>query len=88
MCGAKFKFDELEQNWQGQWRCRRCNEPRPAQDFVHAINSQEMVVPVVQKQPDFDVQICTLNGLTSVPGYALPGCMIPGRTGPLMEVIP
>lgn len=80
MCGFKFKFNQLEKNWQGQYRCPRCNEPRPAQDFVHAINSKEMSIPVVQKMPETDNIICSLSDTSSIPGYALPGCMVPALT--------
>lgn len=88
MCGFKMKAGEAVMNWQGTWRHVRCNEPRPAQDFVHAIRQPEMVVPYVQKQAEAFTQICTLNGISSIPGYAMPGCAIPGRKGPLMEVPP
>jgi|SRR5580700_2847295 hypothetical protein len=80
ICGTKLKFGDAVQNWQGQWRHVRCNEERPPQDFVHSINSREMAIPVVQKMGEIDVQICTFNGISAIPGYALPGCSIPGRT--------
>lgn len=67
-------------NWQGTWRHVRCNEPRPAQDFVHAIRQPEMQVPFVQKMAEADIQICTLNGISSVAGYSVAGCWIAGRS--------
>jgi hypothetical protein len=67
-------------NWQGTWRHVRCNEPRPAQDFVHAIDQPEMQIPYSQKMAEFDIQICTMNGISAIPGYAIAGCSIPGRT--------
>jgi len=80
ICGMKMKAGEAVQNWQGTWRHVKCNEPRPAQDFVHAINTKEMQVPFSQKAGSTFAQICTFNGMSAVPGYALPGCMLPGRT--------
>lgn len=79
MCGTKGKMSQMVQNWQGMWRHVRCNEPRHPQDFVHALNSQEMVVPVVQKMGEGDVLFCALNDISAVPGVALPGCMLPGN---------
>jgi len=80
ICGSKMKMSGAVRNWQGMWRHPWCNEPRPEQDFVHSINSREMAIPVAQKMGEIDVQICTFNGLSAIPGYALPGCSIPGRT--------
>lgn len=80
MCGQKMKFSEAVQNWQGQWRHPRCNEPRHPQDFVHSINSPEMTIPVSQKMGEIDVQICTFNGISGIVGYAIAGCSIVGRT--------
>lgn len=80
ICGLKMKFFEAVQNWQGLYRHPKCNEPRPAQDFVHSINSLEMAVPFVQKAGEIDLQICTFNGISSIAGYSIAGCMIAGRT--------
>ena len=37
MCGAKFNASQLVRNWQGMYRCRKCNEPRHPQDYVKAV---------------------------------------------------
>lgn len=55
ICGTKLKFSEAVQNWQGMWRHPKCDEPRHPQDFVHAINSQEMAIPFPQKETTIDV---------------------------------
>jgi hypothetical protein len=88
MCGMKMKAMEAVHNWQGTWRHEHCNEPRPAQDFVHAIRQPEMVVPFSQKMAEIDIQICTLNGISSIAGYSVGGCWLAGRTGPLAEGLP
>lgn len=88
MCGMKMKAGEAVQNWQGTWRHVRCNEPRPAQDFVHAIRQPEMTVPFNQNMAEaFITNICNLNGISGIPGYAMPGCSIPGNTV-LVESLP
>jgi len=79
MCGAKFKASQLVRNWQGKWRCPDCNEPRQPQDFVRGV--QDVQTPAwVQPDEDINLTVCTYNGCSAIPGWAVPGCMIPGRT--------
>lgn len=80
MCGLKMKAGDAVQNWQGTWRHIRCDEPRHPQDFVHSIGGPEMVIPFAQKLTEFDINICTFNGLSAIAGYAIAGCSIAGRT--------
>lgn len=79
MCGMKGKASEMVKNWQGAWRHPRCNEPRQPQDFVMPLPTREMAVPFSQPDNDTDLQICTLNGISAIPGVAIPGCSIPGN---------
>lgn len=78
VCGGKFKASELIRHWQGFYRCRRCWEPRQPQDFVRAV-PDNMTVPWAQPPSQTFVQICTINGQSALPGYAIPGCMVPGN---------
>lgn len=78
MCGRKRKAGEVVRNWQGQWRCPEHNEPRQPQDFVRATQDIQ-TPPFVQPETDIDIPICTLNEISAIPFYAVPGCMIPGR---------
>ena len=79
MCGHVYKSIEMERNWQGQYRCSRCNEPRQPQDFVRGV-VDDMSVPYAQPQNTSFVLFCDVNGSSAIPGYATPGCMIPGQT--------
>lgn len=79
MCGRKRKASELVRNWQGMYRCPEHNEPRHPQDFVRGI-SENMAPPFVQPQVDVYVYVCTVNTRCALPGYAGPGCCIPGNT--------
>jgi hypothetical protein len=79
MCGRKRKATELVQNWQGMWRCPECNEPRQPQDFVRGI-ADIITPPFVQPPESIYIEICTFNGISAIPLYAIPGCSIPGRT--------
>jgi hypothetical protein len=78
MCGRKRKASTLVQNWQGQWRCPEHNEPRQPQDFVRGV-ADVQTPAFVQRELDIDVQVCTFNGISSIPGLAIPGCEIPGN---------
>lgn len=78
MCGRKRKASELVKNWQGFYRCPEHNEPRHPQDFVRAVKD-DMSVPWSQPSTDTDILVCSLNGISAVPGYALPDCSIPGN---------
>lgn len=77
MCGRKRKASQMIRNWQGLYRCPEHNEPRQPQDFVRGLQDVQ-TVPWAQPQTDIDVEICTVNGVSAIPGYAMPGCMIPG----------
>jgi len=79
MCGAKRKASELVKNWMGQYRCPSHNEPRHPQDFVRGIPDVQ-TVPWAQHPAPVYVSFCTFNGQSAIPGYAVPGCMIPGRS--------
>src|ERR1700719_2467689 len=80
ICGSKMKFSQAVQNWQGQYRHPHCNEPRHPQDFVQAIKSSEMAIPVPQNMGEIDILICTLNGTSAVSGLAVAGCMVAGNS--------
>ena len=88
-CGAKRKGDELKKQWQGYWVCPEHWEPRHPQDFVKGV--QEHPEPPFS-QPEVWVQIgpngpvtptpamCTVQGNSSIAGYAMAGCMVAGKT--------
>lgn len=61
MCGFTFKANELSRNWQGMYRCSRCQEPRQPQDFVRAVPDIQ-TPPWVQKPTETFVStdyLCT-----------------------------
>ena len=78
MCGRKRKASTMVRNWQGQYRCWEHNEQRQPQDFVRGVPD---IVSVPWSQPELDsfTAVCTLAGISAVPGLAIPGCMLPGR---------
>lgn len=82
MCGRKRKANQMMRNWKGFWRCPEHNEPREAQDFVRGVKD-DISVPFTQKNVGIDIQLCTINGASAVPGWALPDCMTPDRSSPI-----
>lgn len=78
MCGRKRKASEMVKNWQGMYRCPEHDEPRHPQDFVRGVPDIQ-TVPWTQPPSETEAEFCSLNGQSAIPGYALPGCMIPGN---------
>mgnify|MGYP001560073493 CR=1 FL=1 len=76
MCGRKFKASQMVKNWQGLYRCPLHNEPRQPQDFVRGVQDIQ-TVPWAQPPTDIDILICTPNGLSAIPDFAIPDCSIP-----------
>lgn len=84
-CGFKFKASELKRHWQGYYVCDSCWEPRHPQDFVRGV-PDEQTPPWTQPKPeDTFVALCTPNSTTAYPGFAGPGCVIPGYINPLFD---
>ena len=78
-CGRTRLASELKKHWQGYYVCPEHWESRHPQDFVRGV-ADEQRPPWVQPPTDLEIGVCTLNGLSAIPGYAQPGCSIPGRT--------
>lgn len=79
MCDRKRKASQMVRNWQGLYRCPEHNEIRQPQDYVQNVKDI-MTTPWGQPPNDTGTIFCTPNGMSAIPGYAVPGCMIPGRT--------
>jgi hypothetical protein len=78
-CGFVRLASLMRKHWQGYWVCPDHWEERHPQDFVRGV-PDEQTVPWAQPPPeDVFIASCTFNGLSSIPGYGTPGCMIPGR---------
>ncbi len=81
-CGRKRKATTLLRHWKGYWVCQEHWEPRQPQDFVQGI-PEVITPPWTQPMPADDfLPICTPNGLSAVPLFAEPGCMVPGYLSP------
>lgn len=86
MCSGKFKASQLSKNWQGQWRCSRCQEPRHPQDFVRAVPDIQ-TPPWTQPPPtDTFTPVCFPNGRTAIADFAVADCAIADFVDPAFDV--
>ena len=81
MCGKERKSGDMVKNWQGQWRCPEHNEERHPQDFVREI-AKESVPDFVQNPEDVDLETCTPDSISALPGHGIAGCVIAGFVYP------
>ena len=79
-----MKGSQLQLTWQGYRVCPEHWEPRQPQDFVRAI-VEHPTPPFVRNPADTYVGICTPNGRTAIPAFAMPGCAIPGFVDPAFD---
>lgn len=84
MCGGKFKAGEMVRNWQGMWRCQRCNEPRQPQDFVRAPQDNP-APPWIQPFKSIYAGVCSPNSMTAIACEAVAGCAIAGYISPAFD---
>ena len=81
-CGRKRKASEMRKQWQGYWVCPEEWEPRQPQDFARGV-PDEQSPPWTQPPPaDVFIGVCTIQGQQAIPGFALPGCAVPGQNNP------
>ena len=84
-CGRKFKASQLRKHWQGFWVCPAHWEARHPQDFVRGV-VDNMTPPFAQPMPaDIFTVFCTPNGMTSIAGFSVSGCVVTGYTSPLFD---
>ncbi len=78
-CGAKNKSSRAMKTWDGYYVCKHHKEMRNPQDFIRGVKDNQSV-PWTRPEPqDVFVPSCTQQGSTAIPGYAVPGCSIPGN---------
>lgn len=84
-CGRKRKASELIKHWQGYYVCPEHWEPRHPQDFVRATPEHSTPAWVQPMPADVFTAVCSPNGSSAVPGYAQPGCAVPGYLSPMFD---
>ena len=83
VCGLKYKASQIKKRWDGLMVCSKDYEQRHPSDFLR-IKTEKISVPFVR--PDSTILLhdaCSIEGLTALPGYMMPGCSIPSRISPL-----
>lgn len=83
-CGSKRKGSTLRKQWNGLWACPEHWEPRQPQDFVKAV-PEHPAPPFVRSPADLSISVCTPNGKSAYPGYAVPGCARPAYIHPAFD---
>lgn len=78
-CGKKLKASESKKRWDGFQVCPDDWEERQPLDFIRARMDK---ISVSFQRPLYTppYEVCTLEGVTALPGYAIPGCMTPGNS--------
>src|SRR5882672_9572567 len=78
LCGAKTKSGDSMKTWNNLYVCKHHKEVRNPQDFLRGVK-ENMSLPWTrpEKQPETFAAYCTLQGTNAIPGYAVPGCLIP-----------
>ena len=85
LCGRQYKAGELQRNWKGQMVCSYDYEPRHPQDFVRGVKESSGLPWSRPEGPDTFLPVCTPNGRTAYPGFAVPGCVVPSYIHPLFD---
>lgn len=87
-CGKTRLASTMRRHWQGHYVCPEHWEPRHPQEFVRA-TKDDQTVPWLQSPPEDQFAVyCTINSQSAIPGFAVPGCSMPGRTYIDYESIP
>lgn len=84
LCGAKNKSTDAMLTWNGLYVCRHHREVRNPQDFLRGVKDNQSVPWTRPYEPPLCdttsfpyAETCTLQGSNAIPGFAIPGCMIP-----------
>lgn len=84
LCGRKQKSTRAMFTWQGLYVCKHHKEIRNPQDFLRGVKDNQSVpwtrpfTPPLCDTTEFPYeQFCTLQGRNAIPGFALPGCVVP-----------
>lgn len=90
VCGFEYKASKLRKRWDGLMVCKEDWETRHPQDLYRFPEGTESVVPWTRPEPSdtFVTDICTIQGRSSIVGYAVVGCSIVGTGSPTDFEIP
>lgn len=82
LCGAKQKSSMAMKTWDGFYVCRHHKAMRNPQDKLRGVREIQGLPWSTSRTPDPQTYACSIQGSTAIPGLAVAGCMIPGRTLP------
>jgi hypothetical protein len=79
LCGRKQKSGRSMKTWNNLRVCKHHREKRNPQDFLRGVKDDQSVPwSRPEKEPETFVGFCTLQSSNAIPGFGVPGCMIPG----------
>ena len=78
VCSRKIKSGEAKQRWDGLIVCPDDYEHRHEQDYVKS-KTDKISVPFQRPIQTPDYTVCTLEGSSATPNFAIAGCMVAGN---------
>jgi hypothetical protein len=84
-CGRKKKASWMKKHWEGYWVCPEHWEPRQPQDFARGVPDTQAPAWTQPMPENVFVFLCSPNTMTAYPGYAEPGCALPGYVSPQFD---
>lgn len=88
-CGREFMASQLRKTYDGLMVCGPDWEPQHPQELIRTRTREGQPPPWTRPEaPDHETLACTPASRSPYPDYAIPGCMIPGTTPALIEVLP
>lgn len=79
-CGRKFKASTMRKRWDGFFVCKEDYEVIHPQLSLK-VHGDKQTVPNPRPEPVQDIFLypCTYEGMSSISGQAIAGCMIAGK---------
>jgi hypothetical protein len=77
VCGFRFQNTEVKKRWDGLIVCNKDFETKHPQLTIR-VPKEDTSVPFVREPNDVFIEVCTIEGKTSIPGFAVAGCWTAG----------
>ncbi len=78
VCSRRFFVSRLRKRWDDLWVCPADWEIRNPQEYVRGVPDLLPQYPVLPSPGVEYSTYCTVQGRSAIPGFSVPGCMIPG----------
>lgn len=78
VCGFKTRRSKMRRRWDGLWVDQKCYETQHPQERAIPDPVDNIQVDVIRDDPN-RTGLVSCKSSSAIPGYAIPGCMIPGN---------